>query len=161
MGVSVSELSDEMLAKLVEALGTYMLTLSPLVEGIYELSKDLLHKELTVSGTKNLLSCDELNTMEIVKFMDHHEELESLLNESFNGIHVMFSQESDGFVIGNSSMIVSNYQKGDKTAGALGVIGPMRLDYAKIIPYIEYFTQKISDLISEDTETDGKEDEDE
>lgn len=99
--------------------------------------------------------------MEIVKFMDHHEELESLLNESFNGIHVMFSQESDGFVIGNSSMIVSNYQKGDKTAGALGVIGPMRLDYAKIIPYIEYFTQKISDLISEDTETDGKEDEDE
>ena len=49
-------------------------------------------------------------------------------------------------------MIVSNYQKGDKTAGSLGIIGPVRLDYAKIIPYIEYFTNKISDLISEDDE---------
>jgi heat-inducible transcriptional repressor len=156
MGVSVSDLSDDMIAKLVEAMGAYMLTLSPLVQGIYELSKDLLHKELTVSGTKNLLSCRELDTMDIVNFMEHHDELEKLMNDSFSGIHVMFSEENDGFVIGNSSMIVSNYQKGDKTVGSLGVIGPMRLDYAKIIPYIEYFTQKISDLISQETEDDGK-----
>lgn len=157
-GVSVSELSDEMLAKLVEALGTYMLTLSPLVQGVYELSQGLLKKELKVSGTNNLLSCGELDTMEIVKFMDHKDELEQLMNDSFSGIHVMFSDENDGFVIGNSSMIVSNYQRGSKKAGSLGVIGPMRLDYSKIIPYIEYFTQKITDLISEDTENDGKED---
>lgn len=157
-GVSVSELSDKMLAKLVEAMGTYMLTLSPLVQGVYELSQGLLKKELKVSGANNLLSCGELDTMEIVKFMDHHDELEQLMNDSFNGIHVMFSDENDGFVIGNSSMIVSNYQRGTKKAGSLGVIGPMRLDYSKIIPYIEYFTQKITDLISEDTENDGKED---
>lgn len=160
MGVSVSELSDELISNLVEALGTYMLTLSPLVQGIYELSQDLLQKELTVSGTNNLLTCRELDTMDIVKFMEHHEELERLMNDSFSGIHVMFSDENDGFVIGNSSMIVSSYQKGDKTVGSLGVIGPMRLDYAKIIPYIEYFTQKISDLISEDPENDRKEDDD-
>ena len=49
-GISVADLSDEMLDKLVEALGTYMLTLSPLVQGVYELSKGLLHKELTVRG---------------------------------------------------------------------------------------------------------------
>lgn len=160
MGISISELSDEMFSKLVEALGTYMLTLTPLVQGVYELSKDLLNKEITVSGTKNLLSCGEFNTMDVVKFMDNHSELEQLMNDSFSGIQVMFSEENDGFVIGNSSMIVSNYQKGDKTMGSLGVIGPMRLDYAKIIPYIEYFTQKISDLISEDSEMDGKEDDD-
>jgi heat-inducible transcriptional repressor len=58
-------------------------------------------------------------------------------------------------------MIVSNYQKGDKTVGSLGVIGPMRLDYAKIIPYIEYFSNKISDLISDDKESDRKEDDNE
>ena len=47
-------------------------------------------------------------------------------------------------------MIVSKYQKGDKTMGSLGIIGPMRLDYSKIIPYIEYFTQKITSLLSEE-----------
>ena len=160
-GISISELSDEMLNSLVEALGTYMFTLSPLVQGIYELSKDLRNKELTVKGEKNLLSCDELDKMDI-KFMDRKSEIEGFLDDSFSGIHVMFSEENDGFVIGNSSMIVSNYQKGDKTAGSLGIIGPVRLDYAKIIPYIEYFTNKISDLISEDDEaTDRKDDDNE
>ncbi|MGN1481753.1 heat-inducible transcriptional repressor HrcA [Porcipelethomonas sp.] len=160
-GISVADLSDEMLDKLVEAMGTYMITLSPLVQGVYELSRDLLHKELTVRGERNLLSCNELDKMDIVRFMDNKSELENLLNTSFSGIHVMFSEESDGFVIGNSSMIVSNYQKGDKTVGSLGIIGPVRLDYAKIIPYIEYFTNKISDLLSENSEKDGKEDDNE
>ena len=159
-GISISELSDEMLNSLVEALGTYMFTLSPLVQGIYELSKDLRNKELTVKGEKNLLSCDELDKMDIVKFMDRKSEIEGFLDDSFSGIHVMFSEENDGFVIGNSSMIVSNYQKGDKTAGSLGIIGPVRLDYAKIIPYIEYFTNKISDLISEDDEATDRKDND-
>lgn len=159
-GVSIADLSEEMISRLVEALGTYMFTLSPLMQGVYELSQGMLHKDLTVSGTKNLLSCGELDTMDIVKFMDHHDELERLMNDSFSGIHVMFSEENDGFIIGNSSMIVSNYQKGAKNAGSLGVIGPMRLDYAKIIPYIEYFTQKITNLISDGSEIDGKEDDD-
>ena len=56
-------------------------------------------------------------------------------------------------MIGNSSMIVSKYQKGNQPAGALGVIGPMRINYAKIIPYIEYFTQKLTDLISSEDDT--------
>ncbi len=151
-GVSVSDLSDEMLSKLTEALGTYMMTLSPLINGVYELSQDLLHKELTIKGERNLLSCNELDKMEIVKFMDSSSELEELLNDSFSGINVIFSEERDKFVIGNSSMIVSTYQKGNKTAGSFGIIGPVRIDYAKIIPYIEYFTNKISNLISYDEE---------
>lgn len=161
-GVSVSELSDEMLNNLIEAMGTYMMTLSPLVHGVYELSKDLRHKELTIKGGRNLLSCSELDKAEILQLMDKPSELENLLNDSFSGINVIFSEENDSFVIGNSSMIVSNYQKGDKTAGSLGIIGPVRLNYAKIIPYIEYFTNKISDLISEtDDDTERKDDDDE
>ena len=35
----------------------------------------------------------------------------------------------------------------------LGVVGPVRLNYAKVIPYIEYFTEKISHLISEEDKT--------
>ena len=160
-GVSVEELSDDRLNNLVEALGTYMMTLSPLVQGIYELSKGLLQEELTVSGERNLLSCNELDKMDVIRFMEHKSELEGILSDSFSGIHVMFSEENDQFVIGNSSMIVSNYQKGDKKVGSLGIIGPMRLDYAKIIPYIEYFSNKISNLISDDKETDRKEDDNE
>ena len=161
-GLAVSDLSDEMFAKFTEAMGTYMMTLSPLINEVQKLSKDLLHDELTIKGEKNLLSCSEFDKMEIVKFMDRSNELERFMTDTFSGINVIFSEENDSFVIGNSSMIVSNYKKGGRNAGSLGIIGPVRLDYAKIIPYIEYFTQKISDLISEGEEIqDGKDESDE
>lgn len=153
-GISVEELSDETLNKLITAMGAYTMTLSPLVQSICELSKDLTSNELHISGEKNLLSCDELDKMEIVDFIERKDEFAELLNDSFSGIQVLFSEEQNNFVIGNSSMIVSKYRKGKKNAGSLGIIGPMRLNYAKIIPYIEYFTQKITDLISENDDDD-------
>lgn len=149
-GVSVDELSEERMEQLIAALGTYMMTLSPLVQGLYELSKDMAQRELKVTGARNLLSCEELDKMDVVQFLEHQDEVIPFLDDSFSGIHVVFSEESNNFVIGNSSMIVSKYRRGDQTAGSLGIIGPMRLDYAKIIPYIEYFTQKLTDLISDD-----------
>ena len=151
-GVSVSDLSEEKLEQMITAMGTYMMTLSPLVQGICEMSKDL-QNELYMTGEQNLFSCDDLDKAEVAKFMMHKQELSGLLDDSFQGIKVMFGEEGNDFVIGNSSMIVSKYQKGDHTAGSLGVIGPMRLNYAKVIPYIEYFTEKISHLISDDDDT--------
>ena len=152
-GVSVSDLSEEKLEQMITAMGTYMMTLSPLVQGICEMSKDLQQNELYMTGEQNLFSCDDLDKAEVAKFMMHKQELSGLLDDSFQGIKVMFGEEGNDFVIGNSSMIVSKYQKGDDTAGSLGVIGPMRLNYAKVIPYIEYFTEKISHLISDDDDT--------
>lgn len=159
-GVSLNALSPEMFDQIVTAMGTYMATLAPLVQGLYELSRDMMRQELTVNGTRNLLTCNELETQDIVEFMEHQDVIMPLLNDTFSGIHVMFSDDpkrehpQDTFVIGNSSMIVGQYQKDGKAAGRLGLIGPMRLNYAKVIPYLEYFTQKITNLISEKEDDD-------
>lgn len=155
-GVSVSELSEERLEQLVTAVGTYMMALSPLVQGICEMSRDLQQNEVYVTGEQNLLTYRDLDKGEIVRFISHKNELRELLDDSMSGIQVLFGQEGDNFVIGNSSMIVSRYQKGGKTAGSLGIIGPVRLNYAKIIPYIEYFTEKLTRFISEQSD-EGKE----
>ena len=134
-----------------------MMALSPLVQGVCEMSRDLQKHKVYVSGEQNLLSCQDLNQAEVVQFISHKNEFRGLLDDSFNGIKVVFGEEGDRFVIGNSSMIVSKYQKGKQAVGSLGIIGPMRLDYAKIIPYIEYFTEKLSHLISEeDDEADNE-----
>ena len=154
-GVSLSALSPEMVDQLVTAMGAYMATLAPLVQGLYELSRDMMRSELTVNGTRNLLTCNELEPQDIVEFMEHQDVIMPLLDDTFSGIHVMFSDDpkrengQQTFVIGNSSMIVGQYQKDGKAAGRLGLIGPMRLNYAKVIPYLQYFTDKITNLISE------------
>lgn len=153
-GISVEELSDETLNQLITAMGAYTMTLSPLIQSICELSADLKSNDLRISGEKNLLGCDDIDKMELINFIERKNDFAELLNDSFNGVHIMFGKEQNNFVVGNSSMIVSQYHKGRENAGSLGIIGPMRLNYAKIIPYIEYFTQKITDLISENDEAD-------
>ena len=156
-GVSISDLSEERMEQMITAVSAYMMALSPLVQGVCEMSRDLQKNKVYVSGEQNLLSCQDLNQAEVVQFISHKNELRGLRDDSFKGVKVVFGEEGDRFVIGNSSMIVSKYQKGEQAVGSLGIIGPMRLDYAKIIPYIEYFTEKLSHLISEeDDEADNE-----
>ncbi len=156
-GVSVDALSDEMMENLSAAMGAYMMVMAPLVQGICELSRDLRQHALMFKGEKNLFSYEDLDKMEVVRFIEHKDELTQLLDDSFSGIRVLFGEGNDSFVIGNSSMIVSKYRKGEHNVGSLGVIGPMRLDYAKVIPYLEYFSQKITDLISQQNDDEEKE----
>ncbi len=151
-GVSVADLSEEMMDNLTAAMGAYMMCMAPLVHGICEISRDLRQHALMFKGEKNLFSYEDLDKMEVIRFIEHKDELTTLLDDSFSGIRVVFGEGNDNFVIGNSSMIVSKYRKGEQNVGSLGVIGPMRLDYAKVIPYIEYFSEKITNLISEEQE---------
>jgi heat-inducible transcriptional repressor len=151
-GVSVESLSEETFEKMVTAMSAYMMTLSPLIKGIHDLSEDFRRQDITMSGEEKLLSCGELDTHEVVRFIEHKRELTNMLEDTFSGIQVKFGADGSSFAIGNSSLIVSKYRKGGRDAGSLGVIGPMRVDYKKIIPYIEYLTQRMSAIMTDDDE---------
>ncbi|MCR5540468.1 MAG: heat-inducible transcriptional repressor HrcA [Ruminococcus sp.] len=147
-GVPISEISDANMEKLTEAMGAYMMTLSPLVSEVLKMTKEL-DRSVSLKGQKNLLTCKDLDQTEIISFLDNEKELMAFIDSTFSGLNVMFSPENDGFVIHNSSMITAPFSKDGQMAGSLGLIGPMRIDYAKFIPYLEYFTSRITDLISE------------
>lgn len=148
-GVSIDELSDETIQKLYEAMGTYMAVLAPLIKGVSELAEGFRDNEVVVAGEKNLLARTDIDNNQIANFLEHKNEAVKMLDDSFGDLQIMFGENGD-FVIENSSMIVSKIKKGGKTAGSLGVIGPMRINYAKIIPYIEYLTDRITEMISDE-----------
>lgn len=153
-GVSIDQLDESVIEKLVAAMGTYMVTLAPLLQGVCELAEGFRDNEIKVAGEKNLLARQDINTNQLMTFFENKNEVvKNMLDDSFGDLQVLFGEDG-GFIIENSSMIVSKIKKGGKTAGSLGVIGPMRLDYAKIIPYIEYLTDRITNLISEDDDED-------
>lgn len=147
-GMSVDSLSDETIEKLAAAMGAYTVTLTPLLKGVVELAKGFMQSDVHVSGEKNLLARSDIGAGDIVKFFEQKNEFSKMLDDSFSGLQVLFGDDGN-FVISNSSMIVSPFKKGGKTAGSLGLIGPVRLDYAKVIPYIEYLTDKISEVLSD------------
>lgn len=145
-GLNVDKLTPAMLQNLAIALGGYMMALSPLLHAVYELSEEMTRVDIRVKGEQNLVTSG-VKADEVVSLMSHKEKLDSLLSKAFDDISVVFGKENDTFAIANSSMIVSPYMVGDKKAGSFGVIGPLRVDYAKVIPNIRYITKNVTRLL--------------
>lgn len=151
-GVNLEDVSEEYIKGLSAALGSYVMSLSPLLKGIADLSAEMMNEKVKIEGEENLIACPELKGTEIATVLRQRNDFSKFLDNTFSGISVMFGKEDDTFVISNSSMITGSFLKGGEKAGSFGVIGPLRVDYKKIIPYIEYFASKVSDLLTQDQE---------
>ena len=151
-GLNIDSLSDDFMESLSAALGSYMMMLSPLMRGIAEMSAEMAKDQVSVNGEANLIACDQLQSREIATILSNRERFSEILSGAFSGINILFGEENQTFVVSNSSMITSSFEKDGQKAGSFGVIGPARIDYKRIIPYLEYFSDKITDLLSEDTE---------
>lgn len=162
-GLNIEMLTPAVLQNLAVALGGYMMVLTPLLHAVYELSAEMAKPDINMKGEQKLLTSTSMKPDEVVNILSHKNELVSLLNNAFDGISVVFGKENQSFAVTNSSMIMSPYKMGGEQVGSIGVIGPVRVDYAKIIPHIEYITNSVTKLLSEmceDNETRKEEDND-
>lgn len=151
-GMNLESISPEFMDNLSAALGSYMMTLSPLMQGIAEMTREIT-REVEVKGEGNLIACPQFQGSEIAAMLENKDKFAEILNSAFSGINIMFGKEKDTFVVSNSSIISSSFEKDGKKAGSFGVIGPMRLDYKTVIPYLEYFSSKITDILNSDADS--------
>jgi heat-inducible transcriptional repressor len=147
-GVSVDELTPEMFENLVAATGAYMTALSPLLSEIKNLAEGFADADVTIKGEKNLLMRSDINKDALTEFIERKNEVAGFLDDSFGDLQIAFGGDGS-FIVNNTGMVISKIKKGGRSAGALGVLGPLRIDYAKIIPYIEYLTGRISEILTD------------
>lgn len=148
-GLQVSSMNPAMIQNMAVALGSYMMSLSPLLFGIYELSANMQKHHVSMKGEEKLLAQEGVDPGEVIALIRRKEDLSRLLVDAFDGIHVLFGQENSGFAIGNSSLIMSSYGKKGDVEGSLGLIGPIRINYRHIIPYMEYFSERMTRMLSD------------
>ncbi|WFR95585.1 heat-inducible transcriptional repressor HrcA [Rhizobium tumorigenes] len=110
--------------------------------------------QLIVRGRANLLDglADAADLDRLRMLFDDLEKKDSLIElldlaETGPGVRIFIGSENKLFSLSGSSLIVAPYRDGDdKIVGAVGVIGPTRLNYAKIVPMVDYTAQLISRL---------------
>lgn len=72
------------------------------------------------------------------------------LTESGDGVRIFIGSENKLFSLSGSSLVVSPYMNADrKIIGAIGVIGPTRLNYGRIVPIVDYTAQLVGRMVSE------------
>ncbi|WP_424930334.1 heat-inducible transcriptional repressor HrcA [Amaricoccus tamworthensis] len=113
-------------------------------------------ERLIVRGRSNLLEAtdDEAQLEKVRELFDELERKRDLaqlleLSESSEGVRVFIGSENKLFSLSGSSLVVSPYMNADrKIIGAVGVIGPTRLNYGRIVPIVDYTAQLVGRLIS-------------
>ena len=72
------------------------------------------------------------------------------LTEQGDGVRIFIGSENKLFSLTGSSLVVSPYMNSErKIVGAIGVIGPTRLNYGRIVPLVDYTAQLVGKLISD------------
>ncbi len=70
------------------------------------------------------------------------------LAETGEGVRIFIGSENKLFSLSGSSLVVAPFHEGDGSiVGVLGVIGPTRLNYAKVVPVVDYTAQLLSQLL--------------
>ncbi len=115
-----------------------------------------LPARLIVRGRANLL--ENLTAQADIELLKHlfedletQESMEQLLDlaEAGSGVRIFIGSENKLFSLSGSSLVVAPYRDKDaRVIGALGVIGPTRLNYARIVPMVDYTAQLISRILT-------------
>ncbi|MBL8577945.1 MAG: heat-inducible transcriptional repressor HrcA [Mesorhizobium sp.] len=114
-----------------------------------------LPSRLIVRGRANLLEnitaqADIELLRRLFEDLETQEGLVQLLGlaEEGSGVRIFIGSENKLFSLSGSSLVVAPYRDKDaRVIGALGVIGPTRLNYARIVPMVDYTAQLISRML--------------
>ncbi|MEM0934633.1 MAG: heat-inducible transcriptional repressor HrcA [Pseudomonadota bacterium] len=116
-------------------------------------------ERLLVRGTAHLLE-DSARAEDLERVRQLFDDLERKrdiaefleLTETGEGVRIFIGSETKLFSLSGSSLVVSPYMNADrKIVGAVGVIGPTRLNYGRIVPIVDYTAQMVGRLLSDRT----------
>lgn len=116
-------------------------------------------ERLIVRGRANLLpESDEAAELDRIRSLfddlERKRDIAEFLDlaEEGQGVRIFIGSENKVFSLSGSSLVVSPYMNAErKIIGAIGVIGPTRLNYGRIVPIVDYTAQLIGRMISERT----------
>ena len=119
-------------------------------------SEDGAHRPvLIVRGQANLLdqaaAADLERVRQLLDELEGKEEIARLLDSARagQGMKIFIGSENKLFALSGSSVIAAPYRGGDgRVVGVVGVIGPTRLNYARVVPMVDFTAQALSRLMA-------------
>jgi len=113
--------------------------------------------ELLVSGQSSLLASPDLDLPHLRSLLKAVEEKHRLLEileqaQSAGALQIYIGAESDLGEATGVALVAAPYRAEGRVVGAVGVIGPTRMDYAKVIPLVEYTARTVSRVLGDASE---------
>lgn len=107
--------------------------------------------ELYLEGTNKSFDLPEFNSLEVAKnfvnILDQKDLVENVLESGLaEDINVYIGEENQKDELKDFSVVTFKHKVGNKDLGTIGIIGPKRMDYSKVISVMKYINKKLKDL---------------
>lgn len=151
-GLNLSEVKQRILVEMTRQQDA----LDRLLKQALVLSQQVVSSDsddLIIDGEKNFLYTQEFSNLdkirEILSALEEKHRLVAFLDRAIKapGVQIFVGSESRLTDLKDCSVIVSNYGGDSKPLGTLGVIGPTRMDYSKLIPMVEFTARSLGDIL--------------
>lgn len=152
-GQSLREVQREILSQMTEVKHLYDRWMPQALELAKRAMSDLGGGELYVEGAANILDLPELTDLETIKGMlglfQEKASILKLLDRYLETERVQVYIGSENTLLGlnHCSLVLSNYRRGNQPLGTLGVLGPIRMEYEKVIPLVSHTADRLSDML--------------
>jgi len=164
-GLTIEEITAIRINEIKEAMQSNYEMLFPILGFISEIVDDVRQEaNVYLSGTTNIFNFPEYSDInrarEFLEFLDDKPSLTKALlpgdvepletdDNAKHEISVRIGTENELGIMQHSSVITANYYVGNKVMGKLGIIGPTRMDYGKVISKVGQISDALSKLLSE------------
>ena len=152
-GLNADEFTPELLERVMMSAGAG----ASLVPVILEFTVDTLNKQastnMAVAGQMRLLGQPEYRNIDKAQRVITSLDEESLSNlpaimQNSNGTRVLVGPENVAQELKDTSVVMTKFDIGDGMQGMIGVVGPTRMDYAKVTARLSYFAESLSKLFA-------------
>ncbi len=110
--------------------------------------------ELNVEGIENLLKINEMvqddRLNSLLNVIEEKNILKNVMERMLekDGVRILIGKEINEGKVSGCSMVATAYKIGNKKVGSVGVLGPTRMDYEKVVPLVDYSGRIISDYLT-------------
>lgn len=155
-GLPVASITPAFIQTMAVSMGELTMLMPSVLMAVLEAARESLEADVCMDGQTNLLFLPEFeadSARRILEFLNRRDAIVRLLNSQESGIQVLVGRESEQPELIDSSIVVARYTLGGKDAGAIGIVGPTRMNYAKIMAKLEYLASSVGQLLNEILDT--------
>ncbi len=153
-GLSIPEINLGTISKMKEQAGSYSDIVGIVLDAVAEtISQEEM--EIYTSGATNIFKYPELSdsqkASELIYTLEEKQQLATLVSDSLNnnetGIQVYIGNESPIQTMKDCSVVTATYELGEGIKGTVGIIGPKRMDYEKVMDSLKLLTTQLDDMM--------------
>ena len=160
-GLAIEEINLGMITALKRQAGIYGEIITEVIDAVAEAIKEEEDLEIYTSGTNNIFKYPELadnrRASELVSTFEEKQVLNELVHETLagennTGIQVYIGKESPIQSMDDCSIVTATYELGEGMKGTIGIIGPKRMDYDKVVDNLKTVMHQLDSLYKKEDE---------